>query len=143
MMGRRSRCVLDTARAIAQHLNFLVRSRVKSSGSFKSRGVGHYLATHIKQNGGRDAIHFYCSSGGNAGLACVVAARQLGFPATIVVPMTCKPLMLEKLRTTSIRACMPSSEVRTAFSLADDGESDEACCRFRPAEDSRGREEDP
>lgn len=41
---------------------------------------------------------FYCSSGGNAGLACVVAARQLGYPATIVVPMTCKPLMLKKLR---------------------------------------------
>lgn len=48
-----------------------------------------------------------------------------------------------KLRTTSIRACMPSSEVLTAFSLIDEGESDECCCRFRPAEDSRGREEDP
>jgi L-serine/L-threonine ammonia-lyase len=42
--------------------------------------------------------HFYCSSGGNAGLACVVAAKQLGYPATIVVPMTCKPLMVKKLR---------------------------------------------
>jgi L-serine/L-threonine ammonia-lyase len=78
---------------------FLKLENLQPSGSFKSRGIGHYLATHIKKNGSRDATtHFYCSSGGNAGLACVVAARQLGFLATIVVPMTTKPLMLEKLR---------------------------------------------
>jgi L-serine/L-threonine ammonia-lyase len=64
------------------------------------------LATHIKkkQAVGNDApTHFYCSSGGNAGLACVVAAKQLGYEATIVVPMTCKPLMLAKLRDTGAR----------------------------------------
>jgi L-serine/L-threonine ammonia-lyase len=77
---------------------FLKLENLQPSGSFKSRGIGHYLATHIKKNGSRDATHFYCSSGGNAGLACVVAARQLGFAATIVVPMTTKPLMLTKLR---------------------------------------------
>lgn len=77
---------------------FLKLENLQPSGSFKSRGIGHYLATHVKTNGSRAAAHFYCSSGGNAGLACVVAARQLGFPATIVVPLSTKPLMLEKLR---------------------------------------------
>lgn len=33
----------------------------------------------------------------------MVAAKQLGFPATIVVPMTCKPLMLKKLRDTGAK----------------------------------------
>jgi L-serine/L-threonine ammonia-lyase len=42
-------------------------------------------------------MHFYISSGGNAGLAAVVAARSLNYPASIVVPMTTKPLMIAKL----------------------------------------------
>lgn len=42
-------------------------------------------------------MHFYSSSGGNAGLACVHAARSLGFPATVVVPLSTKPLMISKL----------------------------------------------
>lgn len=43
--------------------------------------------------------HFYCASGGNAGLACVTAAHSLGCPATVVVPMSTKPLMIAKIRT--------------------------------------------
>ena len=43
-------------------------------------------------------VHFYSSSGGNAGLACVHAARHLSRPATVVVPMTTKPLMMAKIR---------------------------------------------
>lgn len=44
-------------------------------------------------------IHFYASSGGNAGLACVTAANALGRPATIVVPLTTTPRMVARLRT--------------------------------------------
>jgi L-serine/L-threonine ammonia-lyase len=44
-------------------------------------------------------VHFYCSSGGNAGLACVTAAIALNRPATIVVPMSTSALMVEKLKT--------------------------------------------
>lgn len=43
-------------------------------------------------------VHFYSSSGGNAGLACATAARTLGRPATVVVPLTTSPLMVGKLR---------------------------------------------
>ena len=45
------------------------------------------------------SIHFYSSSGGNAGLACVTAAHALKRPATVVVPLTTKPMMMDKIRT--------------------------------------------
>lgn len=44
------------------------------------------------------AVHFYCSSGGNAGLACATSAAALGAAATIVVPATTSPFMVAKLR---------------------------------------------
>lgn len=43
-------------------------------------------------------VHFYTSSGGNAGLACITAANTLGRPATVVVPLTTLPHMIAKLR---------------------------------------------
>lgn len=43
-------------------------------------------------------IRFYCSSGGNAGLACATAALALDRPATIVVPMATSLAMVDKLR---------------------------------------------
>lgn len=45
---------------------------------------------------GQDA-HFYCSSGGNAGLACATAAAALGRPATIVLPTSAPEVMKRKL----------------------------------------------
>jgi len=53
----------------------------------------------IKSHGPSKPIHFYCSSGGNAGLACVNAAIALNKPATIVVPVTTSALMVGKLKT--------------------------------------------
>lgn len=46
----------------------------------------------------QSAIHFYSSSGGNAGLACITAANTLQCPATIVVPLSTLPHMIAKLR---------------------------------------------
>lgn len=57
------------------------------------------MSTAIAHHGAHKPIHFYCSSGGNAGLACVTAATTLQRPATIVVPLSTTPLMIEKLRT--------------------------------------------
>ena len=42
--------------------------------------------------------HFYSSSGGNAGLACVTAAVSLGCPATVVVPLGTSPLMIARIK---------------------------------------------
>ncbi|ORY71710.1 tryptophan synthase beta subunit-like PLP-dependent enzyme [Pseudomassariella vexata] len=43
-------------------------------------------------------VHFYCSSGGNAGLACATSAVALDQPCTIVVPMSTSAHMVAKLR---------------------------------------------
>ncbi|KAK0297154.1 Mevalonate kinase [Friedmanniomyces endolithicus] len=82
---------------------------LQPSGSFKSRGVGNYCLQALRnrrqastpgthpENKTERKVHFYSSSGGNAGLACVHAARSLGCPATVVVPLSTKPMMVERL----------------------------------------------
>jgi len=68
---------------------------LQPSGSFKSRGIGN-LMTRAAATATGD-VHFYCSSGGNAGLACATSAVALNKPATIVIPMTTSDLMKNKL----------------------------------------------
>jgi L-serine/L-threonine ammonia-lyase len=43
-------------------------------------------------------IHFYCSSGGNAGIACATAAKSMNLPATVVVPTSTSFFMASKLK---------------------------------------------
>lgn len=53
--------------------------------------------TRAVENADSDTVHFYCASGGNAGLACGTSAIALGHPATIVLPTLAPPLMKKKL----------------------------------------------
>ncbi|KAI9046570.1 hypothetical protein LZ554_009314 [Drepanopeziza brunnea f. sp. 'monogermtubi'] len=93
-------CVKSVSLSRAAGCNvYLKLETLQPSGSFKSRGIGNLLRNAIATHGPSKPIHFYCSSGGNAGLACVVAATMLKRPATIVVPLSTTPLMIEKLRT--------------------------------------------
>ncbi|KAL2110452.1 hypothetical protein VUR80DRAFT_1167 [Thermomyces stellatus] len=78
---------------------FLKLENLQPSGSFKSRGIGNYLLRRIDEceaTGKRP--HFYASSGGNAGIACVVAARSLGYEASVVVPTTTSPALVARLK---------------------------------------------
>ncbi|KAI9045770.1 putative L-serine dehydratase [Aspergillus affinis] len=78
---------------------FLKLELLQPSGSFKSRGIG-FLILHSRldpENDGKD-LHFYIASGGNAGLAAVLAARDIEVPCTVVVPHSTKPAMITKLR---------------------------------------------
>ena len=81
---------------------FLKLELLQPAGSFKSRGIGNLILEHIKhasvQSSSHQPLHFYSSSGGNAGLACVTAARSLGYKASVVVPMTTKPSMIAKIQ---------------------------------------------
>lgn len=74
---------------------FLKLENLQPSGSFKSRGIGNlmYQAMLTKKN-----AHFYCSSGGNAGLAAATSAAVLSRPCTIVVPMSTSQYMIDKIR---------------------------------------------
>ena len=57
------------------------------------------MRTAISSHSASEPLHFYSSSGGNAGLACVTAAYALGYPSTVVVPLSTKPMMIAKIRT--------------------------------------------
>ncbi|KAL4933709.1 putative L-serine dehydratase [Aspergillus undulatus] len=78
---------------------FLKLDLLQPSGSFKSRGIGNLIRNALQNpaNQGKE-LHFYSSSGGNAGLAAVIAARDLNCPCTVVVPHSTKPMMITKLR---------------------------------------------
>lgn len=61
--------------------------------------MGSLILSHLSNpaNANRD-IHFYISSGGNAGLAAVCAARSLSYPCTVVVPRSTRSIIIRKLR---------------------------------------------
>ncbi|KAJ6781887.1 hypothetical protein PWT90_09928 [Aphanocladium album] len=80
---------------------YLKLENLQPSGSFKSRGIGHFMVQQLKAlraEAPGASPHFYSSSGGNAGLACVHAALTLGCRATVVVPQSTTPFMIGKLR---------------------------------------------
>ncbi|WPH04787.1 Hypothetical protein R9X50_00768300 [Acrodontium crateriforme] len=77
---------------------FLKLENLQPSGSFKSRGIGNFCATALHNASAPDNVHFYSSSGGNAGLACVHAANSLGRPSTVVVPLSTNKAMMAKIK---------------------------------------------
>lgn len=81
---------------------FLKLDNLQPSASFKSRGVGNVVLQAVRRyeqspNVHR-RLHFYSSSGGNAGLAAVTAATSLGYPSTVCVPTTTDEFMVAKLK---------------------------------------------
>jgi L-serine/L-threonine ammonia-lyase len=76
---------------------YLKLENLQPSGSFKSRGIGNFMTRAAAASPDNLKIHFYCPSGGNAGLACATTAQSLGLPATIVLPTIASPLMRGKL----------------------------------------------
>ncbi|KAI0490876.1 tryptophan synthase beta subunit-like PLP-dependent enzyme [Xylaria cf. heliscus] len=75
---------------------YLKLDNLQPSGSFKSRGIGRLMSQGLlSSETGR--AHFYCSSGGNAGLACAEAARTLGQPCDVFVHALTPDHVLAKL----------------------------------------------
>ncbi|KAI0810598.1 tryptophan synthase beta subunit-like PLP-dependent enzyme [Xylaria sp. FL0064] len=75
---------------------YLKLENLQPSGSFKSRGIGTLMSRALlSSTTGR--AHFYCSSGGNAGLACAEAARTLRQPCDVFLPSLTPDLVLAKL----------------------------------------------
>ncbi|OWP02200.1 serine family amino acid catabolism- protein [Marssonina coronariae] len=79
---------------------FLKLDNFQPSGSFKYRGISHLMrsATLDRDQSSFTQLHYYCSSGGNAGIACATAARVLGYPATVVIPLSTSSFMANKIR---------------------------------------------
>merc|ERR1719445_733645 len=72
---------------------FLKLENVQPSGSFKIRGIGLTMQRAVI-NG---AKQFVGSSGGNAGMAMAVAAKQLNKKLTIFIPRSTKAFMVQRL----------------------------------------------
>ncbi|KAF9741691.1 hypothetical protein PMIN06_001399 [Paraphaeosphaeria minitans] len=94
---------LNHSTLLSQHAGckvYLKLENLQPSGSFKSRGIGNFLRSHLAsaRASDRHRTHFYSSSGGNAGLACVHAAVALGAAATVVVPATTSTHTMHKMR---------------------------------------------
>lgn len=70
---------------------WLKMDALQPSGSFKLRGVGLL----VQQAAAQGAKAIVCASGGNAGVAATFAARALGLPVTIVLPMTSSAAVAE------------------------------------------------
>ncbi|EAW08122.1 putative L-serine dehydratase [Aspergillus clavatus NRRL 1] len=68
---------------------------IESAALSKIAGCRIFLKLELLQPSGSFKSS---SSGGNAGLAAVIAARDLGCHCTVVVPLSTKPLMISKLR---------------------------------------------
>ncbi|KAI9845134.1 MAG: hypothetical protein M1838_001862 [Thelocarpon superellum] len=77
---------------------YMKLDNLQPSGSFKTRGIGHYMSQRILEHGPEAKVHFYCASGGNAGLACATAAQTLGRQATIVVLESTPAHVVAKIR---------------------------------------------
>lgn len=68
---------------------------LQPSGSFKDRGIGNMIATLCAQGHVKKLIS---SSGGNAGHSVATIGKKVGLPVEVFVPVTTKPLMIEKLK---------------------------------------------
>lgn len=91
-------CCLNSKRASKPRF-FLKYECLQPSGSFKSRGIGHYIDCAVKEEAknGSSKIHVFSSSGGNAGLAAATAACALNLDCTVVVPISTKYHMVKKI----------------------------------------------
>ncbi|XP_039188561.1 serine dehydratase-like [Crotalus tigris] len=72
---------------------YMKLENVQPTNSFKIRGIGYFCQQMSKEG----CQHLVCSSGGNAGLAAAYAARELGVPATIVVPQSATESTIKRL----------------------------------------------
>ncbi|KAF5246426.1 hypothetical protein FAUST_1306 [Fusarium austroamericanum] len=89
-------CIISTQLSRLTGCNvYLKLENLQPSGSFKTRSISSLMTQAAAAATG--PVHFYCSSGGNAGLACATSAISLGHKATIVMPTIVSPLMKGKL----------------------------------------------
>ena len=81
---------------------FLKLENLQPSSSFKSRGIGNFILSAIKAAPSNTAtkpnLHFFISSGGNAGLAAVAACNTLQYPCSVALPTSATPAIIAKLR---------------------------------------------
>jgi L-serine/L-threonine ammonia-lyase len=76
----------DSAKALGVHYVGLKLDNLQDSHSFKTRGLGYCILEALKEN--PSLRYIVSSSGGNAGLAATLVARELGLDVKVFVPIT-------------------------------------------------------
>ncbi|AGZ40083.1 threonine/serine dehydratase [Actinoplanes friuliensis] len=89
---------------------------LQHAGSFKTRGMFNKILTAAER--GLPEAGVIAASGGNAGLAAAYAARELGVPAEIYVPVTAPPVKVAKLSKLGARVTQTGSEYAEAYAAA-------------------------
>ncbi|EWC46235.1 hypothetical protein DRE_04406 [Drechslerella stenobrocha 248] len=92
---------LKHSKALSKAAGYKVYMKLENmqpSGSYKSRGMGNMYLRSLAQLPDPSRARFYCSSGGNAGLAAATAGKMLGCPTTVVVSRRTSELMRNKIR---------------------------------------------
>jgi threonine dehydratase len=86
-------------------------------GSFKPRGAFNRLLS-AKEQGALTGLGVVTASGGNAGLAVAYAARELGVPARIFVPVNAPAPKVARLRTLEADVVQVGNEYAEAYEAA-------------------------
>ncbi|GAA2562143.1 threonine/serine dehydratase [Winogradskya consettensis] len=89
---------------------------VQHAGSFKTRGMLNKVLTAAEH--GLPAAGIIAASGGNAGLAAAYAAREVGAPAEIYVPVTAPQVKVAKLAKLGARVTQIGNEYAEAYAAA-------------------------
>ncbi|WP_250036316.1 threonine/serine dehydratase [Paractinoplanes maris] len=88
--------------------------QTQHAGSFKTRG----MFNQILAAGPVPAAGIVAASGGNAGLAAAYAARELGIPAEVFVPVTAPAVKVAKLGKLGARVVQVGDEYAEAYAAA-------------------------
>jgi threonine dehydratase len=89
---------------------------LQHAGSFKTRGMFNKILAAAER--GLPAAGVIAASGGNAGLAAAYAARELGVPAEIYVPVNAPPVKVAKLGKLGARVVQAGNEYAEAYAAA-------------------------
>ncbi|TCO28536.1 threonine dehydratase [Kribbella steppae] len=90
---------------------------LQHTGSFKPRGAFNRLLS-AKEKGELTGQGIVAASGGNAGLAAAYAARELGVPARIFVPVTTPAPKVAKLHLLDAEVIQVGNEYAEAYQVA-------------------------
>ena len=80
---------------------YLKLDNLQPSGSFKLRGIGR-TCEQAKNSG---ATKVLMASGGNAGKALAIAAKQLGLKTVLFIPKATPQMMVEKVKVAFVTPC--------------------------------------
>jgi threonine dehydratase len=105
------------APALSRRLGCAITLKDESSGalgSFKGRGVEHFLATRDDDPG----VDLVCASAGNFGLALAAACQRRGRSATVFVAQTASAYKVQRIRDSGARIIVAGADFDAAKDAA-------------------------